>query len=205
MWENLVGRSLSTWKFLYPRLQQALPEQFGSVPLEVFHRALNKVQPSLIRVEADEITYSLHIILRYELEREMLAGKLPLAELPEAFDAKLRDYLGVEPHDLVHGVLQDMHWSDLGFGYFPTYALGNVISVQMWERARAELGDLDAQFEQGEFGPLRDWLGEHLHRHGRKFTASETIERAAGAPIDAGPYLAYLERKLIDLSGAAVA
>jgi carboxypeptidase Taq len=205
MWENLVGRSLSTWRFLFPKFQEELPRQFAHVPLQTFHRALNKVQPSLIRVEADEVTYNLHIILRYELEREMLAGTLSLVELPAAFDAKMRDYLGVEPPDLVRGVLQDMHWSDLGFGYFPTYALGNVISVQIWERARAELGDLDEQFERGEFAPLRDWLGEQLHRHGRKFTAAETVERAAGGPIDAAPYLAYLERKLTDLFGAAVA
>ncbi len=204
MWENLVGRSLSAWRFLYPRLQHELSAQFGEVPLETFHRAINKVQPSLIRVEADEVTYNLHIILRYELEREMLSGELALPDLPAAFDAKMKDYLGLDPPDLVHGVLQDAHWSDLGFGYFPTYTLGNVISVQIWERARADLGDLDEQFEQGEFRPLREWLGEELHRHGRKFTARETVERAAGGPIDPGPYLAYLERKLNDLFGAAV-
>jgi carboxypeptidase Taq len=204
MWENLVGRNLATWRFAYPTLQQHFPEQLGGVPIERFHRALNKVQPSLIRVEADEVTYSLHIILRYELERELLAGTLSLRDLPEAFDSRMRDYLGLEPPDVVRGVLQDAHWSDLGFGYFPTYALGNVISVQIWERAHAELGDLEGQFEHGEFGGLRAWLGEHLHRYGRKFTAGETIERAAGGPIDPGPYIEYLERKLTTLFGAAV-
>jgi carboxypeptidase Taq len=203
MWENLVGRNLATWHFFYPRLRAELP-QFDDVPLTVFHRAINKVQPSLVRVEADEVTYNLHIILRYELEREMLSGSLPLAELPAAFDAKMHDYLGIDPPDLVHGVLQDAHWSDLGFGYFPTYALGNVISVQIWERAQADLGDLDDHFERGEFAPLRDWLGEHVHRHGRKFSAAETVERTAGGPIDPGPYVAYLERKLRDVFGAAV-
>jgi len=203
MWENLVGRNLATWHYFYPRLREELP-QFEDVPLRAFHRAINKVQPSFIRVEADEVTYNLHIILRYELEREMLSGALSLADLPEAFDARMHDYLGVDPPDLVHGVLQDAHWSDLGFGYFPTYALGNVISVQIWERAQAELGELDEQFERGEFGALRAWLGEHVHKHGRKFSAAETVERTAGGPIDPAPYVAYLERKLRDVFGAAV-
>jgi carboxypeptidase Taq len=204
MWENLVGRNLATWRFAYGPLQEHFPEQLGGVSVETFHRALNKVQPSLIRVEADEVTYSLHIILRYELERAVLSGELSLRDLPDAFDARMLEYLGLEPPDVVRGVLQDAHWADLGFGYFPTYALGNVISVQMWERAHADLGDLEPQFEQGEFGGLRDWLGEHLHRYGRKFTASETIERAAGAPIDPAPYIGYLERKLTTLFGATV-
>jgi carboxypeptidase Taq len=203
LWENLVGRRLSTWRFFYPGLQEAFPEQFGDVPLETFHRALNKVQPSMRRVDADEITYCLHIILRFELERGMLSGEIPLEDLPEAFDAKMRDYLGLQPPDVVAGVLQDVHWSDMSMGYFPTYALGNVISVQLWERAEAELGDVDEQFERGEFGPLREWLGEHVHRHGRAFTPQELLPRAAGAPMDPAPYLRYLERKLGELHGAA--
>jgi carboxypeptidase Taq len=204
MWENLVGRNLATWRWAYGGLQEHFPEQLGNVSLETFHRALNKVKPSLIRVEADEVTYSLHIILRYELEREVLAGTLALKDLPAAFDARMRDYIGLEPPDVVRGVLQDAHWSDLGFGYFPTYALGNVISVQIWERARRDTGELEPQFEHGEFGALREWLGEHLHRYGRKFTASQTIELAAGSPIDPEPYIEYLERKLTTLFGATV-
>jgi carboxypeptidase Taq len=204
MWENLVGRNLATWKFFYPKLQETLP-QFADVPLATFHRAINKVQPSLVRVEADEVTYNLHIILRYELEREMLSGELELSDLPQAFDAKMREYLGLDPPNLVSGVLQDAHWSDLGFGYFPTYALGNVISVQIWERVRADLGEVEEQFERGEFAPLRDWLGRNVHRHGRKLSARETVELAAGGPIDPAPYVAYLERKLRDVFGAAVA
>jgi carboxypeptidase Taq len=205
MWENLVGRSLSTWKFFYPQLQQELPEQFAAVPLERFHRALNKVQPSLRRVDADEVTYCLHIILRFELEREVLYGTVEPRDLPEAFDAKMREYLGLQPPDLSHGVLQDVHWSDMGLGYFPTYALGNVVSVQLWERAIADLGDLDEQFERGEFAPLREWLGTHVHRHGRAFTPQELLQRAVGGPMDPAPYLGYLERKLGELFGAAVA
>jgi carboxypeptidase Taq len=201
MWENLVGRSLSTWRFFYPRLQEALPEQLGGVPLEVFHRALNKVQPTLRRVDADEISYCLHIILRFELERAVLAGDIDLADLPEAFDAKIREYLGLQPPDIAQGVLQDVHWSDLSFGYFPTYALGNVMSVQLWERAGADLGNLDEQFERGEFAPLLGWLGEHVHRYGRVLTPPELLRKAAGADLDPGPYLRYLERKLAELSG----
>ncbi len=196
LWENVVGRSLSTWRFFYPRLQELFPGPLAGVPLEDFHRALNKVTPSTIRVEADEVTYSLHIILRFELERELLAGTVTTADLPEAFAAKIHDYLGVEPRDVVEGVLQDVHWSGISFGYFPTYALGNVISIQLWERAVAELGDLDAQFEAGDFGPLREWLRENVHRWGRSFEPPELLERSVGAPLDAEPYLAYLRGKL---------
>ena len=196
LWENVVGRSISTWRYFYPRLQETFPERLADVGLEKFHRALNKVTPSTIRVEADEVTYSLHIILRFELERELLAGTLTTADLPAAFDEKLRDYLGVQPKDVVEGVLQDVHWSGISFGYFPTYALGNVISIQLWERAVAELGDVDAQFEAGEFGPLREWLGENVHRWGTTFEPPELLERSVGGPLDAEPYLAYLRGKL---------
>jgi carboxypeptidase Taq len=165
---------------------------------------LNKVQPSYRRVDADEVTYCLHIILRFELERDLLSGKVSLTDLPDAFDAKMRDYIGLQPPDVTAGVLQDVHWSDMSFGYFPTYALGNVVSVQLWERAEADLGDLSEQFERGEFGALREWLGEHVHRHGRAFTPQELLRRVTGSGMDAGPYLGYLERKLGDLFGAAV-
>jgi carboxypeptidase Taq len=192
LWENVVGRRLSTWRFFYPRLQEAFPAQLGDVPLEVFHRALNRVKPGATRMDADEVTYPLHIVLRFELERAMLAGDVAPADLPEAFNGKLREYLGVEPAGVVDGVLQDVHWSDSNFGYFPTYAIGNVISVQLWERALADLPDLDRDFERGEFGSLREWLGEHVHRWGRALEPPELLQRVVGSPLDAGPYLAYL-------------
>ena len=135
----------------------------------------------------------------------MLAGRLPLRDLPEAFDSRMHEYLGLDVPDIRVGVLQDMHWADLTFGYFPTYSLGNVISVQLWERVRAELPDLDRALERGEYGDLRDWLRESLHRHGRKFTPQETLERAAGGPIDAGPYIRYLKDKLETIFGVAAA
>ncbi|HLX32741.1 MAG TPA: carboxypeptidase M32 [Gaiellaceae bacterium] len=199
LWENVVGRSLSTWRFFYPQLQETFPERLAGVPLEEFHRALNRVAPGTRRVEADEVTYSLHVVLRFELEREMLSGTVTPDDLPEAFDAKLRSYLGVEPVDVVDGVLQDVHWSDSGFGYFPTYALGNVISIQLWERACHELGDLDPEFERGEFSTLREWLGENVHRWGRTFDPPQLLERAAGGPLDPEPYLAYLREKVARL------
>jgi carboxypeptidase Taq len=205
LWENVVGRNFSTWKFFYPRLQETFPEGLADVSLEEFHRALNKVAPSAIRVEADEVTYSLHIILRFELERELLAGTLTTADLPEAFDAKLRDYLGIQPKDVVEGVLQDVHWSGPSFGYFPTYALGNVISIQLWEKAVSELGDVEAQFEAGEFGQLREWLRKKVHRWGQAFEPPELLDRSAGGPLDAEPYLAYLRGKLEALGAEEVA
>jgi carboxypeptidase Taq len=199
LWENIVGRRLSVWRFLYPRLQQAFPDRLDGVSLETFHRALNRVAPGVTRVDADEVTYSLHIVLRFELERELLAGTVAPVDLPAAFAAKLREYLGVEPADDGEGVLQDVHWSDDNFGYFPTYALGNVISVQLWQRACDDLGDLDAQFERGEFGPLREWLGEHVHRWGQTFDPPELLERIVGRGLDPEPYVSYLRGKVDEL------
>ena len=204
MWENLVGRSRPFWTWAYDDLRAALPEALGDVDLDRFYRAINRLRPSLVRVDADEITYNLHIVLRFELERDLLAGRLEVREMPAAFDERMVSYLGLEPPDVTLGVLQDIHWGDATFGYFPTYSLGNVMSVQIWERARGDVGELDAQLERGEFGELREWLREHLHRHGRKFTPGETLRRAAGAEIDPEPYVRYLKGKLGEVAGVAV-
>jgi len=195
-WENLVGRSRSFWRYFYPRLQETFRSQLGSVDEEAFYRAVNKVQPSLIRIDADEVTYNMHIILRFELEQDLIEGRITAADLPEAWNTKMHEYLGVDVPDDARGVLQDMHWAAGGFGYFPTYSLGNVISVQIWERTKEDLGDFDERFERGEFGELREWLREHLYRLGRKFTPQETIQRVTGSPIDAKPYVRYLRAKL---------
>jgi carboxypeptidase Taq len=203
MWENLVGRSLAFWRHFFPRLQETFPERLGGYDVESWYRVMNRVQPSLIRVEADEATYNLHIILRFELEQEILAGSVALEELPEAWNARMADYLGIEVPDDRRGILQDMHWAGGHIGYFPTHALGNVISAQIWERVREDLPELEAQFARGEFGPLREWLGEHLHRHGRKFTPVETLERVVGGPLDPEPYLRYLREKLGGIYGLA--
>jgi carboxypeptidase Taq len=205
MWENLVGRSRPFWNRYYPRLQEAFPAQLGRVDVEAFYRGINKIQPSLIRVDADEVTYNLHIILRYELERQLFGGDLTARELPEAFDAKMEQYLGQRAPNVSQGVIQDMHWADALFGYFPTYALGNVISVQLWDRVNDDVPTLDDQIERGEFGTLRDWFGEHLHRFGRMYSPAEIVRRAAGAPIDPTPYVAYLRRKAEDVAGVPAA
>jgi carboxypeptidase Taq len=201
MWENLVGRSRPFWKFAFPKLQAAFPEQLAGVDAEAFYRAINKVQPSFIRVEADEATYSLHIILRFELEQEVMNGTLALKDLPEAWNARMKDYLGVDVPDDARGVLQDIHWSGGMLGYFPTYALGNIIAAQIWEKALAALPDLPTQFERGEFMPLREWLRGALHQHGRKFTPKETMQKVVGSPIAVGPYVRYLKNKLGEIYG----
>jgi carboxypeptidase Taq len=195
-WENLVGRSRAFWRWFFPRLQAAFEARLGSVDEEAFYRAVNKVQPSLIRIDADEVTYNLHIILRFELEQELIENRLAVKDLPEAWNAGMERYLGLDVPDDARGVLQDMHWAAGSFGYFPTYALGNVISVQIWERALEDLGGLDERFEQGEFGDLREWLRKHLYSLGAKLTPQETIERVTGSRINAKPYVRYLREKL---------
>ena len=198
-WENLVGRSRPFWRFFYPVMRELFPRQLGSVGEDAFYRAVNRVKRTAVRIDSDEVTYNLHIILRFELERDLLDGRLAVREVPDAWNARMRDFLDVVPHDDAHGVLQDMHWGAGLIGYFPTYSLGNILSVQIWERARADLDDLDAQMERGEFAPLREWLREHVYRHGRKFTPEELIERVTGSPIDAGPYVRYLQEKISTL------
>jgi carboxypeptidase Taq len=197
MWENLVGRSLSFWRFFFPRLQELFPDAVKGYDAERWYREVNAVEPSLIRVEADEATYNLHILLRFELEQDLLAETFPLEQLPEEWNKRMWEYLRIEVPDDTHGVLQDVHWSSGSLGYFPTYALGNLISAQLWEKVAAGLPDLDDDFERGEFGALREWLRENLHRHGRKFTPGETLARATGASrIDPEPYMKYLQRKV---------
>lgn len=201
LWENLVGRSRSFWKHFYPDLRSAFPDQFGKIDMETFYRAINRVQPSLIRVESDEATYGLHIILRFELEQEIILGKLPLQDLPEAWNARMKSYLGIKVPDDAQGVLQDVHWSHGSFGYFPTYAMGNIIASQVWSKVVADIPGLSAQFGQGDFAQLRGWLRDHLYRHGRKFTPKEMRQRLLGGPIDVGPYVQYLKNKYGEIYG----
>ncbi|MGC4082716.1 MAG: carboxypeptidase M32 [Vicinamibacterales bacterium] len=201
LWENIVGRSRAAWTCFLPELQAAFP-QMQSIDRETFYRAVNKVQPGLIRVEADELTYSLHVILRFELEQDMLSGAVRLDELPEVWNARMKAYLGVDVPDAAQGVLQDVHWS-LGYvGYFPTYVIGSIVSAQIWEKALAAMPDLPAQFERGEFLALREWLRENLHQYGRKFTPKETLKKAAGTDtIDVQPYVSYLTAKFSEIYG----
>jgi carboxypeptidase Taq len=201
MWENLVGRSLPFWRRYYGLLAETFPAELDGTDPEGFYRAVNKVEPSLIRIEADELTYDLHILIRFELERELIDGELEPRDLPAAWNERVRSYLGIEVPDDAHGVLQDVHWADAAFGYFPTYSLGNVIAAQLWEAARVALPDLDRQIEEGQFEPLREWLRENVHRHGRKYSAGEVVERATGKPIGVGPYVDYLKAKFDSLYG----
>src|SRR5215472_16064858 len=166
LWENLVGRSLPFWRLFYPRLQETYPEQFAGVGLERFHAGIHAVTPSLIRIQADEVTYGMHVMLRFELEQDIVEGRVEMRDLPQRWNEKMWDYLGVEVPDDGHGVLQDVHWSGGSIGYFSTYLIGTVASVQIWEAARRDLPELDEQVERGEFAPLRDWLGEHVHALG---------------------------------------
>jgi carboxypeptidase Taq len=204
MWENLVGRSLPFWRHFYPRLQELQPTLAGTDLDDFFRGEVNRVEPSLIRVEADEATYNLHIILRFELEQAMLGDEFPLEQLPEEWNSRMWDYLGIEVPSDTEGVLQDVHWSGGSIGYFPTYALGNLISAQIWEKITADVPALYDEFEQGEFGSLRDWLGRNLHHLGRKYTPGETLERVVGtSQIDPEPYVRYLRGKLADIYGIA--
>jgi carboxypeptidase Taq len=195
-WENWVGRSRPYLKWLHPRLREEFPDQLGQVEPEELYRAANRVVPSLIRMEADEVTYNLHIALRFELELEIFEDRLRLADLPEAWNARTSEYLGIDVPDDARGVLQDVHWAAGSFGYFPTYSLGNVIAGQIWARAQDALPDLEHQIARGELEPLRDWMRDHLYRHGGKFTPAEMIERLCGGPLSVEPYLAQMERKM---------
>ena len=193
-WENLVGRSDGFWRWFYPILQQHLPA-LGEIDRGRFVDAVNAVRPGLIRVDADEVTYGLHIIVRFELELALLAGDVAVSDVPEAWNARMRKDLGVEVPDDAHGALQDIHWGVGLFGYFPTYQLGNVMSVQIWRCAESDLGDLEAQFARGEFAPLREWLQEHVYRFGRRYPPQELLQRVTGAALDPAPYLDYLRTK----------
>jgi carboxypeptidase Taq len=201
LWENMVGRSRAFCTVLAPRIAALAGGELADVDADGLYRSVNRVKRSFIRVEADEATYALHIVLRFELEQALVDGALTVAELPEAWNARFEEYLGLRVTDDADGVLQDVHWSAGLIGYFPTYALGNLIAGQLWERAHKQLGDLDDQLTAGDLEPLRDWLAEHVHRHGSKFPTAELLEREAGGPISVGPFIDYLKAKLGDVYG----
>jgi carboxypeptidase Taq len=199
MWENLVGRSRSFWSYWLPRLKEYFPLQLEGIGVETFYRAINRVEPSLIRVEADEVTYNLHIFLRFEIENLMLERKIKTADLPELWNTKMKEYLGIRPDSDANGVLQDVHWSDGLVGYFPTYSLGNLLSAQFYNQAISELPDIPARIEQGDYAPLLHWMQEHIHKQGAKFTPAELVERVTGGPIRTEPFLAYVKAKYSDI------
>jgi carboxypeptidase Taq len=201
LWENLVGRSRGFWAFYFPRLKEFFPQQLDGLDLETFYKAINKVEPSMIRVEADEVTYNLHIFLRFEIENDMLEGKVKLSDLPKAWNAKMKAYLGIVPANDAEGVLQDIHWSTGTIGYFPTYALGTLLSVQFYNQALAEIPEIPAQVERGEFAPLQTWLKERIYVHGKKFTPAELVKRVTGSELSARPFVEYAKGKYGDIYG----
>jgi carboxypeptidase Taq len=201
MWENLVGRSLPFWKYFFPRLKKTFPSQLGNVDLKTFYKAINKVEPSLIRVNADEATYNLHIMLRLELEIGMVEGTMAVKDLPQIWNSKMKEYLGIVPPNDALGVLQDIHWSGGMLGYFSTYALGNLISAQLWEKINKDVPDLDEQFRKGKFDALLGWLHTNIHQYGRKYTPQELVQRVTGSKITSEPYVRYLTKKYSDVYG----
>ena len=182
LWENLVGRSKSFWQHFYPDAQQRFAS-LADVSLDDFYAAINHVAPSLIRVEADEATYNLHIIIRFQLEQALIDGDLTVADLPEAWNVKYQDSLGIAPPTDADGVLQDVHWSAGLIGYFPTYSLGNLYASQFYDAAQTELGDLDAMFAAGDFGPLKAWLNENIHAPGQRWSSTQLGEKVTGEAL----------------------
>jgi len=198
-YENIIGRSRAFWTHWYPELQSTFPDQLGNVSLDEFYRALNKSEPSLIRVEADELTYGLHIMLRVELENELVNGRLAVKDLPEAWNAKMEEYLGITPPNDTEGVLQDIHWSMGSFGYFADYLLGSIFSVQLWEALKQSIPDAEEQVARGDMTAINSWLNQNIHVHGCKFTFPETSERVTGKPLQWQPYMNYLENKFSEI------
>jgi len=195
MWENLVGRSYPFWQHFFPRLRGIFPAQLGNLTLDDFYKGINQVKPSFIRVEADEATYNLHIMLRMELEIALMEEKVSVKDLPEAWNSRFEEYLGLTPPNDAQGVLQDVHWSGGMMGYFPSYALGNLIASQLWERIMVDIPNITEQIRAGEFAPWLSWLREKVHRHGSKFEPQDLIQTVTGSKIDPAPYMRYLETK----------
>ncbi|HSL83551.1 MAG TPA: carboxypeptidase M32 [Thermoanaerobaculia bacterium] len=199
LWENHVGRSRAFWRAFYPRLREHFPEALGGVPREAFYRAVNRSAPSPIRVEADELTYDLHVLLRFELEAALLAGELAVADVPAAWTARMEELLAVTPESDAQGALQDIHWASGAFGYFPTYTVGNLLAAQLWEAAVAARPEIPEEIGEGRFDVLRAWLAEHVWRHGRKYDPDDLVPRATGRPLGPEAYSSHLRRKFGEL------
>ncbi len=201
LWENQVGRSRPFWKRWYPELAKAFPDPFSRVDPETFHFAINEVRPSLIRVEADEVTYNLHVILRFDIERDLVAGTLPVKDLPALWNERMSKDLGVRPKTDAEGVLQDIHWSIGLIGYFPTYTLGTLFSAQLYAKARKDVPGLEEGFAEGRFAPLLGWLRERIHRPASRYPTEELVQRAVGEKIAPATFLTYLREKYGPLYG----
>ena len=201
MWENLVGRSLPFWEHFFPQIKKVFPTQLDGVSAKSFYKAINKVEPSFIRVNADEATYNLHVMLRLEMEIGMVEGKFAVKDLPEIWNAKMQDYLGIVPPNDAQGVLQDVHWSSGLMGYFSTYALGNLVSAQLWEKINTDITDLDEQIRKGKFDALLAWLREKVHIFGHKYDPQDLVQKVTGSKIDSAAYVRYLTKKYSDIYG----
>jgi carboxypeptidase Taq len=204
LWENVVGRSKAFWSHYFPLLKAELPEALSAVTVDQFHAAANRVEPSLIRVEADEVTYNQHIVLRYELELLLISEKLPVADLPKAWSERMDRLLGLKPTDDATGVLQDIHWAWGEFGYFPTYSLGNLYSAQLWNAARRALPTVEADIAKGQLLGLRDWLRKNVHREGYRLGAEELVQRVTGKSLTDDDFVQYLKDKYSALYGVTL-
>ena len=196
LWENCVGRSRPFWEYFFPVLKERFPNQLGGVTIETFYKAINTVKPSLIRVEADEVTYNLHIMVRFEIELDVIEKRVRVEDLPDLWRTKMKEYLGIVPERDADGVLQDVHWSFGAFGYFPTYTLGNLYAAMLFKQAEKDMPTLDTDIAHGNLIPLKEWLNHHIHRHGRRFTSEELIQRATGQILSAEPFLHSLRKKM---------
>jgi carboxypeptidase Taq len=201
MWENQVGRSRAFWEWLLPQAKAAFGTALADATVDGFYAAINEVQPSLIRVDADEVTYNLHVLIRFELERAMIEGDLSAGDLPGAWREKYAQYLGITPPNDADGALQDVHWSAGLFGYFPTYSLGNLYAGQFFAQANDHLGDQQAAFRRGDFRPLLDWLRTNIHAHGQRWSASELAVKITGKSLSHAPWISQMQTKYGELYG----
>jgi carboxypeptidase Taq len=201
LWENLVGRSESFWKWAYLQVREVYPRQAGGYTAQDYYEAVNRVRPTLIRVEADEVTYSLHVILRFEIEQALLEGEIQARDVPALWNEKMRLSLGVDVPDDARGCLQDIHWSDGLVGYFPTYVLGNLIAADLWLLIARDIPDIEAQVGRGEFGSLLDWLIEHVYSHASRYEPEVLVAKVLGHGVTIEPFVSYLQTKYSKLYG----
>lgn len=199
LWENLVGRSKAFWQYFYPKAQALFPKQLGNVSLDVFYKGINKVEPSLIRVESDEATYNMHIMLRLEIELALMERTIEVKDLPEVWNTRMQEFLGIVPPNDALGVMQDVHWSSGYFGYFPTYALGNLVSAQLWYKMLEEKPNIPDEIAQGKMSSVLQWMRDNIHQYGTKYEPQELVMRVTGSKIDPDPYVRYLTEKYTEI------
>ena len=199
MWENMIGKSKAFWKYFYPHVQKRFPKPFKKISLDEFYQIVNYAEPSLIRVESDEVTYNLHIVIRFEIEKELIEGTIEVKDVPQVWNHKVKDYLGIKvPKDAV-GVLQDVHWSCGLFGYFPTYSFGNLYAAQFYKALKRDIPDLEKKMAQGNFKIILDWLRKYIHEHGKRYSASGLVQAVTGAPLSAHHFKDYITKKYSDI------